>query len=401
MNSTASSEDIVAEGTCVTQKEKKDFLSSCRNKHSHRTSADDLVEQELNNLKGTAVITKISKLNGVVNLLDLVKLQKNLQEIGVDDCGSSDSCRRRLKFHLRNQAVSLVTNKEIMNSYYYDCICVVDFEATCERDANQRSFPSGPLAAALSRLEVPSSPSVPSTQEIIEFPAHLVDVKTREIVSSFHSFVKPSKSTNLSSFCTELTGITQAEVDVAQSFPQVLDSFEDWLYSNLKKHSYESFAFATDGSWDFAHFFANSCLLNEIPYPSYAKRWINIRKVFTSHYKIHASSLNHMLNHLGMEFEGRKHSGLDDSKNIARVLTRMLLDGASPVINERISWRSSERSSWAGMNPGVLRVFYNKPSDGLNHSDSEDELFEAKYSSLPSNRDASPSVSTTATSSSP
>ena len=51
----------------------------------------------------------------------------------------------------------------------------------------------------------------------------------------------------------------------------------------------------------------------------------------------------------------------------------MLADGANPVINERISWHSVERSSWFGMRAGVVRVFYNKPSDGLNLSDSEDD----------------------------
>ena len=316
------------------------------------------------NLKGTPIITKISKLNGAVNLLPLNQLQSNLREIGLEETGSEESCRRRLKFHLRNEAVSRVTNKLIMNNYCYDVICVVDFEATCEDNQNSKGMDVA-QAEALA--------SVPSSQEIIEFPVFFVDVKKREIVSTFHSFVKPSKTSNLSSFCTELTGITQRQVDSAQSFSQVIEAFEDWLYFHLKNYSYTSFAFATDGSWDFAHFFANSCQVNGIPYPSYAKRWINIRKVFSSHYKLHSVSLTHMLSHLGMDFEGRKHSGFDDTKNIARVLIRMLVDGANPVINERISWHSVERSSWFGMRAGVVRVFYNKPSDGLNLSDSEDD----------------------------
>ena len=374
----------------VTREEKRHFLSCCRNSHLSRPSADDLVEQELANLKGTAIIGKISKLNGAVNLLPLSSLQTNLQELGVETHGSLDSCRRRLKYHLRNKAVSTVSNKEIMNNYCYDCICVVDFEATCEREVHQDSV----IARKLATVEANDiSPAAPSTQEIIEFPAFLVDVKKREIVSTFHSYVKPCKARNLSSFCTELTGITQSEVDAAPSFTEVIDNFEDWLYASMQRHSCASFAFASDGSWDFAHFFANSCQVNDIPFPGYAKRWINIRKVFSSHYKMHSSSLTHMLSHLGMEFEGRKHSGFDDSKNIARVLIRMLLDGAHPVINERISWHSLERSSWPGMRAGVLRVFCNKSSNGLNLSDSEeDEIVETKYSSIPSTGSAIPST---------
>lgn len=35
-----------------------------------------------------------------------------------------------------------------------------------------------------------------------------------------------------------------------------------------------------------------------------------------------------MLRSLGMTFQGRPHSGLDDSKNTARLLLRMIADGA-------------------------------------------------------------------------
>jgi len=45
-----------------------------------------------------------------------------------------------------------------------------------------------------------------------------------------------------------------------------------------------------------------------------------------------------MLTHLGMEFQGRKHCGYDDAINISNILIRMIIDGANPVINERISW---------------------------------------------------------------
>lgn len=34
-----------------------------------------------------------------------------------------------------------------------------------------------------------------------------------------------------------------------------------------------------------------------------------------------------MLEKLGMDYDGRPHSGLDDSKNIARIAVRMLQDG--------------------------------------------------------------------------
>lgn len=49
-----------------------------------------------------------------------------------------------------------------------------------------------------------------------------------------------------------------------------------------------------------------------------------------------------MLSHLGMQFEGRPHCGLDDARNIANVLIRMMTDGATVQANERIRWRNND-----------------------------------------------------------
>lgn len=43
-----------------------------------------------------------------------------------------------------------------------------------------------------------------------------------------------------------------------------------------------------------------------------------------------------MLEKLGMDYDGRPHSGLDDSKNIARIAVRMLQDGCELRINEKM-----------------------------------------------------------------
>lgn len=47
-----------------------------------------------------------------------------------------------------------------------------------------------------------------------------------------------------------------------------------------------------------------------------------------------------MLDHLGLEFEGRPHCGLDDAKNIGRIVLRMIEDGISIEPNERIHLNS-------------------------------------------------------------
>lgn len=120
-----------------------------------------------------------------------------------------------------------------------------------------------------------------------------------------------------------------------------------------------------------AHFMARQCRLSKIPFPDHSKRWVNVRKVFANHYKKPSRPLDKMLDSLGLKFVGRKHSGIDDTRNIANVLVRMLEDGANPASNERISWSDPERKCWNGLKCGWVRVLYNKPSDGLNLSDSD------------------------------
>lgn len=44
----------------------------------------------------------------------------------------------------------------------------------------------------------------------------------------FQTFVRPRRLPRLSSFCRELTGITQQDVDAAPSFPEALRLFLEW-----------------------------------------------------------------------------------------------------------------------------------------------------------------------------
>ena len=68
----------------------------------------------------------------------------------------------------------------------FDYICVFDFECTCNKDK-----------------------STMKSQEIIEFPIVIVDVKNKCVKGIFQTYVKPVIDPKLTEFCTELTGITQ------------------------------------------------------------------------------------------------------------------------------------------------------------------------------------------------
>ena len=67
-------------------------------------------------------------------------------------------------------------------------------------------------------------------KETIEIGAVLLLLdRTESKWPEFQTFVRPQRLPRLSSFCRELTGITQENVDAAPTFPEALQLFLDWL----------------------------------------------------------------------------------------------------------------------------------------------------------------------------
>jgi inhibitor of KinA sporulation pathway (predicted exonuclease) len=85
-------------------------------------------------------------------------------------------------------------------------IVVVDVEATC--------WKQGVFSRKKETIEIGGVLLLP----------HRAESKWPE----FQTFVRPLRLPRLSSFCRELTGITQEEVDTAPSFPEALRRFLDW-----------------------------------------------------------------------------------------------------------------------------------------------------------------------------
>ena len=85
-----------------------------------------------------------------------------------------------------------------------------------------------------------------------------------------------------------------------------------------------------------ARFLHQQCIISQVPYPRWARKWINIRKSFSNFYGFRRSKLATMLENLGMSFQGQQHSGIDDARNIARISVRMLEDGCDLKVNERL-----------------------------------------------------------------
>lgn len=260
------------------------------------------------------VYKEIALANGHINRMSKQELRNKLAELQLDTRGVKDVMKKRLKSHYKKQKLMQSAAEGGPTDTYYDYICVVDFEATCEED-NPSDY----------------------HHEIIEFPMVLINTHTLEIVDSFQEYVKPELNPRLSDFCVKLTGITQKMVDEAAPFPDVLQRVVAWLQERELGTKYK-YAILTDGAWDMSKFLNIQCRLSRIRYPQFAKKWINIRKSYGNFYKVPRTQtkLSTMLEKLGLKYEGRPHCGLDDSRNIARIALRMLKDGCQLRVNERM-----------------------------------------------------------------
>lgn len=178
-------------------------------------------------------------------------------------------------------------------------LVVLDFEATCDTNG------------------------APQPQEVIEFPSVLVSLRERAVVDAFESFVRPTHHPVLTPFCTELTGITQSEVDAAAAFPEVVVAHQAWLASHGLLERPDTFALLTCGDWDLRTMLPAQCAASGPPItdlPRAYRRWINVKHVFGAAFgRRKAGGMPHMLADLDLELIGRHHRGIDDCRNIARI----------------------------------------------------------------------------------
>jgi uncharacterized protein (DUF1810 family)/inhibitor of KinA sporulation pathway (predicted exonuclease) len=187
--------------------------------------------------------------------------------------------------------------EDFMSESELSQLIVIDFEATCDEPRN------------------------PDPQEVIEFPAVLIDVARRTVIGEFHRYVRPVAHPTLSRFCVDLTGIPQQQVDAADDFPTVLQAYTAWLTAN----DLGGVPVATCGDWDLGTLLPPQCRQHGLPIPDWARSWINVKDVFRRSVPgVRSMGLSGMLEQLGLRFEGRPHSGIDDTRNIARVVIALL-----------------------------------------------------------------------------
>ncbi|KAK7405300.1 hypothetical protein VNO78_06508 [Psophocarpus tetragonolobus] len=183
--------------------------------------------------------------------------------------------------------------------------------------------------------------------EILEFPVLLISTKTLQVEDIFHRFVRPSKMSEqrINEYIEGKYGkfgVHRVWHDTAIPFTEVIQQFGLWLMRHQLWMGGElnRAAFVTCGNWDLKTKVPQQCEVSKIKLPPYFMEWVNLKDVYLNFYNRRATGMVKMMKELQIPLMGSHHLGIDDSRNIARVLQHMLLDGALIQITARRNPRS-------------------------------------------------------------
>jgi inhibitor of KinA sporulation pathway (predicted exonuclease) len=176
---------------------------------------------------------------------------------------------------------------------------IVDVEATCWND----------------------QPPAGTVNEIIEVGLTVVDLKEGRRVSKHSILVRPRRST-VSEFCTELTSLTQAQVDRGVTFAEACKQLAVEFEAGSR-------CWASWGDYDRKQF-ERQCGATRTPYP-FGRHHVNAKAVFTEAHGLRKRpGMAAALEIAGLPLEGRHHRGDDDAWNIAALVLELRAHGQWP-----------------------------------------------------------------------
>ncbi|CAN1288021.1 Uncharacterized exonuclease domain-containing protein At3g15140 [Linum perenne] len=154
--------------------------------------------------------------------------------------------------------------------------------------------------------------------EILEFPVILIDTRTMTVVDLFHSF--------------SLLMIDELTSRFVRPCSMSAERIDEYIANKYRKFGVDH------GNWDVKTQVPHQCKVSKIQLPPYYNEWINLKDVFHNFYhpEEKAKGMRKMMEHLKMPMSGSHHLGIDDTRNIARIVLRMLSDGAPMPIT---GWR--------------------------------------------------------------
>ena len=174
-----------------------------------------------------------------------------------------------------------------------DQVIVVDVESTCW----DGSPPSG------------------EESEIIEIGVCPLEVATGRRLEKRSILVRPEHS-RISAFCTQLTTLTQEQVDRGVPFAAACSILR-------KEYQTRDRVWASFGDYDRSQF-ERQCAAFGVPYP-FGPRHINVKTLFALTRRLpQVIGMAEAVGLVGFPLEGTHHRGDDDAWNIAAILAEML-----------------------------------------------------------------------------
>jgi inhibitor of KinA sporulation pathway (predicted exonuclease) len=175
-----------------------------------------------------------------------------------------------------------------------DRILVIDLESTCWK----------------------GEPPEGQQREIIEIGLCVLDVSTCHRLDNPSLIVRPSRST-VSAYCTELTTLTQQDVEAGMTLAEACQILRD-EYGSAQR------IWASYGDYDRLMFQA-SCRVLGVEYP-FGHRHFNVKSLFAAAHALRREvSLDRAMAMMRWPLEGTHHRGGDDAWNIAHILGHLLL----------------------------------------------------------------------------
>ncbi|MGK7876121.1 MAG: exonuclease domain-containing protein [Xenococcaceae cyanobacterium] len=174
-----------------------------------------------------------------------------------------------------------------------DQIIVIDIEATCWQ----------------------GKPPPGQENEIIEIGICPIDIASGKPLEKDSILVQPERST-VSKFCTQLTTLTQEQVDRGIPFAEACEIVQNQYLSRQR-------VWASYGQYD-KNQFEKQCQSRFVQYP-FGTRHINVKTLFAIMNSLPREvGMAQALSLLNLSLEGTHHRGVDDAWNIARILSKLL-----------------------------------------------------------------------------
>jgi len=216
---------------------------------------------------------------------------------------------------------STLSSPSIDTQHEFDYLIIIDFEATCDNGEHP--------TISLSR----------NNQEMIEFPFVCVQIldpseidqsdpnpQYTRITHKEQHYVTPEYTSKLTPFCTQLTGITDETIKLyGKSVREAIHQFDNFIETEMQN---KRFCILTDGEWDLKQLLIRESKNKNIPLKSHFFKFFDMKKEYKKCFpNAQIRSLASMVEHSGIQFVGRHHSGIDDCMTLVQLINVLMRNG--------------------------------------------------------------------------